>query len=461
MRALFARRYPGRGLASPSNLLIALEAGLGVAIAAVASSLIVAANTFTSVFYLAQMTIVVNLLGLTAVFVSAVYCGAFSIALGLLEPSLLHMPGVAYTPLTVIGGYVAWHIVQRRFRYRINAMLGLQMLFLFVVMISVARSGGSMLGGTVRVFFIENVLAFLVCQAFVHDEKRLEQLLICFGLFSALLGLLAYLQVPGVLAGTARIQLWGRGAILVGRWAGRGLIFALVGGLAIFRTKGIRVLSLLASLALTLIVVVSNQRGPLLAAILAWGAIGLGLGLVRHLEGKRRIVILFGGLSLLLIVVSVPLVLNWGSRHVDLLAVGWSDRGISERQRIYQDAWQQFLQYPLWGGGFGSFASATGWIYAHNIFLEIAADLGGVGLGVFAAMLLLALYYAYRLLRSPEAQRVKPSVILVLGLLALDLAGAQTSADLSGNKQVWFDMGALTALYVTAFGRRWQDKWPG
>jgi O-antigen ligase len=99
-------------------------------------------------------------------------------------------------------------------------------------------------------------------------------------------------------------------------------------------------------------------------------------------------------------------------------------------------------------------------MYAHNIFVEIAADMGAAGLVVFGATLVLAGVYAVRVLRAPEGQEAKPYTLLALTLLAFDLVEAQVSANLGTNSIIWFDIGMITALHTAVFSRLWKEIWP-
>ena len=61
-------------------------------------------------------------------------------------------------------------------------------------------------------------------------------------------------------------------------------------------------------------------------------------------------------------------------------------------------AWSMGLQHPVLGGGFGVFVldagsirGKSGWLEAHNIFFEILAEQGFVGLGLFCG-LIIAIY---------------------------------------------------------------------
>ena len=68
------------------------------------------------------------------------------------------------------------------------------------------------------------------------------------------------------------------------------------------------------------------------------------------------------------------------------------------RVAAWKWAWEFGLHHPILGGGFGVFVldagsipGLPGWLEAHNIFFEILAEQGFVGLGLFCG-LMIAIY---------------------------------------------------------------------
>lgn len=64
------------------------------------------------------------------------------------------------------------------------------------------------------------------------------------------------------------------------------------------------------------------------------------------------------------------------------------DESLHERYDYYRSAWEAFLQHPIIGVGFGGWPAFYGFsiknnIHPHNIFLELLAETGGVGLLLF------------------------------------------------------------------------------
>ncbi len=83
------------------------------------------------------------------------------------------------------------------------------------------------------------------------------------------------------------------------------------------------------------------------------------------------------------------------------------------RTDIYREVWKSVLKEPLIGYGYGAFWNvnpeafriglAIGWPnigYSENGFLEVALQLGFVGVALVAVMMVRSVYQGWRLLRS-------------------------------------------------------------
>jgi O-antigen ligase len=89
------------------------------------------------------------------------------------------------------------------------------------------------------------------------------------------------------------------------------------------------------------------------------------------------------------------------------------DSSVNERIRLWEAAYSDFNSNPLLGVGFGGF---TGSGYPHNIFLEVAAELGAVGLVSFTLLILAAFKRSFVLIaRAPDfADKFVGSSVLLL-----------------------------------------------
>jgi hypothetical protein len=438
----------------------ALKLTVGIAAATVISWLIVTESDFTALVYLFWLAAAAQVLSAHTLAVSAFYSGVFIAMFAFFAPEVLEGRGISYAPLVVAAAYLAGEILRRRVRYQFNVMMLLQIVFVLAVMASNAAAGQSPFSTAVRGFVVANTGAFLVCQAFAQRERDLKQLVIWYGVFSVLLGLLSYQNLSAALHQVERLELWGREVIFVGRWAARGLIFAFLGTTVLFGKKTARYICLLGTVALVPIVVVSNQRGVFLGAILGCAAAGLGLWLTKGLARKLNVILGFVGVLVVIGVLAVPMMAAWGDRYFDMAALGLSDPAVVGRKAMYEEAYTEFLGHPVFGTGFQSFEATRGY-YPHNILLEIAADLGAPALCIFVGSLLLSLRYVRHLLRDQRAVKAKPYAILALAFLVFDVVEAQVSGRIGVNAAIWFDVGIITALHTAVFAGLWTAGAPG
>jgi putative inorganic carbon (hco3(-)) transporter len=219
-----------------------------------------------------------------------------------------------------------------------------------------------------------------------------------------------------------------------------GLALALVGWLEPGARKSAGYWALLAALALLAMAFLASQsRGALLGLAAALAVVGgllsrraalavLGLACVGGL------VLLFGAFDLLPSVVAERLTQItsyfgvFDVRTVVLTPANWA---VVERMAVWQAAWGEFEAYPFLGVGAGNYVSAypafamPGWKdamgHAHNLYLNILAEMGALGLAGFLAFWLGSLLMVLRAWRSGGAgltwwQRALP--LGVLGVLA-------------------------------------------
>ncbi len=120
------------------------------------------------------------------------------------------------------------------------------------------------------------------------------------------------------------------------------------------------------------------------------------------------------------------------------------------RPALWSAAWTDFVDHPILGtgaGGFGThiFRSGTkvlgsddGAVYPHNLVLELAAELGAVGLVLGAVLLLVGLK---TLLRSREP--------MIVSLLSIGLITALLSGDVTDRRFIYF--GLVLAFQIAEY----------
>jgi O-antigen ligase len=222
--------------------------------------------------------------------------------------------------------------------------------------------------------------------------------------------------------------------IQLARAMGLGLLIALALVLGGARAW-LRTAALLALPPLTVAFFAAGSRGPLLGLIA--GALVLGALSLQSADARRR----------LLLVVPVGLVAAFvvgrvvpGQSITRVLSfISGSDTQGEDRIALWHAAWRVFGDHPVLGLGTGGFGSLSNlYDYPHNLVLEVAAELGVVGLLLLAAIVWTGGAQAHRAWRGSD-RPVEAG--FALALLAYALLNAMFSGDIAGNGQIWLAVG--------------------
>jgi putative inorganic carbon (HCO3(-)) transporter len=200
-------------------------------------------------------------------------------------------------------------------------------------------------------------------------------------------------------------------------------------------------------------------------------ALGVGLVLVFWLSGRRRWaagLVVVGALAVLWLVTRPPgetagAVATGEAAQAALNASTWAFR-----QQVWGAALDVIRDFPFTGTGMGTFNDVAALLYgfyapdnprAHNLFLQVAVDLGLPGLIAFLAIWLLALGAAWQACRRFTAMRAPlPRAVATGGLAGLVATLAHGLVDVHtwGSKGAfvpWLMIGLMLALYVLALDR--------
>jgi O-antigen ligase len=157
-------------------------------------------------------------------------------------------------------------------------------------------------------------------------------------------------------------------------------------------------------------IVASGSRGGTLgfAVIL----LVLGAFLIR----TRPMIVIAGVLAVMCALPVLPS--NYWRRIVSITDQSKDDFGSAEaRKTLIRESWQAYLENPVIGVGAGEFKDwnnnrrVESWHEAHNVWLQVAAELGTLGLAVYAFLVLrapIAVYQTRRLLRRARGTRGAP-----------------------------------------------------
>ncbi|MEO0073310.1 MAG: O-antigen ligase family protein [candidate division WOR-3 bacterium] len=119
-------------------------------------------------------------------------------------------------------------------------------------------------------------------------------------------------------------------------------------------------------------------------------------------------------------------------------------------------ALEQFFEHPLTGGGIGSFSSSYGQPdsvrgdYPHNILLEVASELGLIGLAALVLLLLSGLNSPVRMLRA--ANHNTAITLTLLAITGYFLFNALFSGDLNDNRLLFSALALASSRWAASTG---------
>jgi O-antigen ligase len=181
-------------------------------------------------------------------------------------------------------------------------------------------------------------------------------------------------------------------------------------------------------------IVASGSRGGFLGLVAM--LLVLAVLMVRHRPGYVVVAALAAFCAL-------PLVPgNYWHRIASITDDAKDDTGSREaRQTLFRESLQAYAEIPLIGVGAGEFkdwnnnAREQAWHESHNVWLQVAAELGTIGLSVFAFVVfraVLAVWQTRRLLRLPRRRRDAAPVLAPGDRAVLDAHSVAIAASLAG-----------------------------
>lgn len=199
--------------------------------------------------------------------------------------------------------------------------------------------------------------------------------------------------------------------------------------------------SLLVSLLLT------NSRGPAIATFFAL----LFLPVLYNKNFLKTFLYISGAIIILFIIFfgAVNMFPDTFERLTPDLAYHLTDRNIQTRINMLKSAFGIVRETPLFGAGIGNYYKITGYIYPHNIFLDIVVSAGLVGLSFFVAFWLYLLNYLKRKwdwVKENQGDNERFLLGSSTSIIIIILLAAQFSGHLNSFNLLWFFAGAVFCL---------------
>ena len=205
------------------------------------------------------------------------------------------------------------------------------------------------------------------------------------------------------------------------------LLLPLAVGLLTFSWRSLRAWERLLTLAFLLtgsiILLLTQSRG-------AWIAFGCALAVLVILRFRRGWVAV-----LILALVGVLIAAGLGvDRVISALAGGTTPGGMAGRIEVWSRALYMVQDFPFTGIGIGAFTEVADRLYpfllyapetmehAHNLFLQVAVDLGLLGFVAWLAVLFGSIYSAWRVAQRGKSYQATWQWGLGAGLLAAQAA---------------------------------------
>lgn len=281
-----------------------------------------------------------------------------------------------------------------------------------------------------------------------RDRGNLQQFLWTLVALAAGAGLITLLSVSGAPAGRLGFGEAGE-TISTARLLGTA---ALV--LALLPTRSLRARLVLSSMSAIFLVGVFaiGTRGAAIAVVLALG-IALGVRALQRRAQSGTVISVAVGVA---VVGAVLLYAQLPAVSAERITQVYTQPGVafvgSHRQPYFTEAVALTKAHPWRGVGVGGYSTFQGIlpkdpVYAHNVFLELSAELGLVAAVAFALFLLITLARLYRYATSALRDRAELAQ-LCGGLLLFSLFAAQFSSDINGNRALWAFLG-LSWLLIT------------
>jgi len=292
---------------------------------------------------------------------------------------------------------------------------------------------------TFRIFAI-TLTPYFLARIFLMQSQQVKRFLATLFVAALLVGLILVTGTGETQFHNGRMIFLKANPIPEASLLAMGFLIAVIGvAEGLFRRQWVRWLNLGSTPILIYGIFLTGSRGPLVSITVA--AIFYFAAIFR----KRAGVVLAVGLALVILGIGV---VNFGILPHSFVTrynpLTWgASMSVNERVTLYQSLWQETQQEPLLGMGTGSVG------IAENIFLEIYANVGIIGLLCFLAFLYSVARRGVRYLISiyPHGDRVTRAI----GLLVITVAVAlfmdkQVSYALDGDKDLFIFLGLVVNL---------------
>lgn len=391
-----------------------------------------------------------NLLSLEVLFVLFLFAGVYkSWAVLSWAPDLTAVFAIL-TSVAAVAAVVKNSLVDRR----AIVLVIFWMLFVLYALISTFWSP-SELYATEKIIELVSIVTLSIgvpAVVVARSRRRVARLffaILAFAAIVAIAALVEFVKAPGT-----SLEPFGAVYLLVGRVVGFGFLISLYLTLFELRSRTNRTIGAMSTGVFGFVLLTSGGRGPLVAAVMA-GVILTAIATIQvmirsDIPGRTilRSVLIAGGISSLVGAGLAMLgVMPKTVQRLYKLVTGQRTTSFGARLEYYTEAVHQWTSSPLFGVGLGGWPVVAGWDdargYPHNFVLEIAAELGIIGLVLFTILLL----YSLAQIRPIQKLLVSPLSALLAALFVYMVLNASVTSDISGNRYLY----VIVGLFATTF----------
>jgi len=355
------------------------------------------------------------------------------------------------------GRYV--FISKRWLNMRSTQIIFLNLLFVIMLSISFIYTPSPNYGIRKIVgFILSSISIMFISYFFINEEKqriRLYKFIYIIGLLNGIFTFILVFQKYGMAYGltgfgmiaTDELSLGGANfAISIG--FGRRIGLTIICGLCLLLTQQRGKFKNMVAMTLPflgILLLLSGARGPIISFIMV---ILLLLIIIKKKRNKRSVLIM-GSTCLILLLLLLPFFGDSETRDKifnRFMHMG-SDKNVLGRFALYRSAIELFSRHSLIGvgvGGYSQIVSLDVRLYPHNIFLEIMAELGIVGISIFILILFSNIrLYKHLLKVIPTRSSGNTFVYFSFLILIFGILNAMVSADLTWNEYIWLGSSLL------------------
>lgn len=228
-----------------------------------------------------------------------------------------------------------------------------------------------------------------------------------------------------------------------------GIAYALLIIIVIFRMarqRRIRMLDVLTIIPAAFLLIRSGARGPVISLIVTFFIYIIWLG---HIGRRIKLAVILGGAAFLIFAYSV--IPDATVRFYQVLfdptvspTQNASANSIQERILLINMAVDDFLDHPIAGVGTGNSSGGVG--YPHNSIIEVAAELGLVGVTIFLALQALVVVTAYRAIRKTKGTPDEWIMTTAFAIYVFAFIESQFSGYMGGDMLLYVSIGLVAAV---------------